>query len=169
MKFVISTLIAIGMLAALPMVAKAQIDAQADSSVEAQIDLFNATEDAELEAPALKDIMSQLGANTKTLVDALVKNLPVPDAKVQSAANAMPGLAAQAAQLLPKKLLDQAGKPKPGTEALVTKYRQLMSQLHAALVELQQNVSSGNRAAAKNTLVGKVAPIQREGHELFKD
>lgn len=129
---------------------------------------FQDVDDLDLTTENLKDIMGQMGRNFKILVDALVKNQPLPDSQLASSAQALVHLAGRASLTLPSKLLGPNGQPKPGTEALVTQYRSIISRLTVALGELRDIVSTGNRAAAKNVLVGKVAPIQREGHEIFK-
>lgn len=116
----------------------------------------------------LHDVMELMGDNMKVIVRALVKNKPVPENELLAAANALPGLAIRAGGILPDQLKDKNGNPLPGKEELIVKYQDLMTRLTAALIELEQTLRMGTKEQAKNVLLSKVVPIQREGHEIFK-
>lgn len=119
-------------------------------------------------APTVKNVMSQMGDEMKVLVNALVKNQPVADADLLAAADALPGLAAQAAKILPTQLADSQGHALPGQDAAVAQYQDLMGQLVAALTDLDQSIKAGDKAGAKTILLNKVGAIQKQGHTLFK-
>jgi hypothetical protein len=116
----------------------------------------------------LRDSMTDMYASMKVLTNALIKGQPATDEELKTASNDLLKATVTSSKLLPKELLGADGKPTPKKKAEIAIYKDLMTKLLAALTELDQEIKAGKKDSAKAILQGKVAPLQKKGHELFK-
>lgn len=115
----------------------------------------------------IQPTMKKMGAQFKILATALIKNEETPAATVQTAADTLVLLLADAATKAPEQFR-QNGAIKAGKEADIAVFDELIAKVTVEAKTLQAALKAGDRALATQIVREKMMPLMRDGHERFK-